>query len=73
MSSSQSSEVLRRCISVSKDLEACGQRANGVAVLQALQVYFDILPAFSDASDRDWVSGILGRMAGRLHEEEKKA
>lgn len=73
MSSSQSREVLQRCFSVSRDLEAKGERANGVAVLRALQVYLDSEPAFPDASDRNLVSGALGRMAGRLKEEEKKA
>jgi hypothetical protein len=70
--SSQSQDVFRRCMEVVGELEAEHRDEDSVAILRALAVYLDALPAFPDKSCKARVDGHLLKTYGRVREKEMK-
>lgn len=68
----QSKEVFRRCMDVAKELDSGGRAEDGTAVLRALQVYLDTLPAFPDGSCKNTTRGLLEKMGARARESQPK-
>ncbi len=64
--SEQSRSVFRHCVGLAKELEAADRLEEEEAVLRALSVYLDALPAIADGSCRHVVEGMLSKLSPRV-------
>lgn len=55
-------------MALAKGLEVDGRMEDGVAVLRALAVYLDSLPAFPDGSCRRMTENHLEKMSARMRQ-----
>jgi hypothetical protein len=68
----QSIEVYRRCWGLVQELEKEKRLEDSVAVLRALSVYLDVLPAMPDRSCRGTVDRRLATTYALVREKESK-
>lgn len=72
MSRTQNMDVFARCTELAKELDAGGRTEDAVAVLRALGVYLDSLPATPDASCKKMTFNLLDKLSAKSRESQRK-
>lgn len=71
MSRTQNQEVFARCMDLAKGLDSEGRTEDAVAVLRALGVYLDGLPATPDASCKHMTYSYLEKLSAKVRESQR--